>query len=214
MLIVKKSLEHQINKVEPAQGKATAAFAEKSIPINQMQLWQTMRNKFMSPTGKEAPGSYLNALRNEKKLIKESTGFKRGSDITDIFDSKQSSLAAKLTAEMEMELTKKRMAGEITVPGIGHPAQGIEPKLPNMLMRETMIANFLLKSMATDANVPVNIAAARILKDPKLLANVLKQVKPVYRTQILKQFTRASFNPATAIGATVAASQQPQQGKK
>lgn len=202
LMVVKKSLENQINKVESIQGQATKQYAIDSLPLNQMDLWSAMKDKFISPTGKEAPGSYLRALRDETKLIKEATGFKRGTGVDKIFNKEQSALAARLAAEMEMEIVKKRMASEVNLPGVGKAAQAIEPQLPNMLMRETMVANFILRTLAKNANVDVNIAAANILKDPKALAGVLKQVKVDNRPGVLKAIRKASTSKGAAITGT------------
>lgn len=199
LMVVKKSIETQINKVEKLQGTATKQYAIDSVPLAQMDLWSALRDKFVSPTGKEAPGSYLRALRDETKLIKQATGFKRGHSVSDIFNKDQSSLAARLAAEMEMELVKKRMAGEVNLQGVGRAAEGLEPQLPNMLMRETMVANFLLRNLAKNANVDVNIAAARILADPKQLAGVLKQVKVENRPGVMKYIKDAAINKNTAV---------------
>lgn len=202
LMVAKKSLETQINKVEKAQGQATAQYAFDSLPLNQMDLWSALKDKFVSPSGKEAPGSYLRALRDETKLIKQATGFKRGQSLENIFNAEQSKLAARLAAEMEMELVKKRIAGEVNIPGLGKAAEGMEPRLPNMLMRETMVANFILKTLARNANVDVNIAAANILKDPKALAGVLKQVKVDHRPTVLKSIREAAVSPRTAVTGT------------
>lgn len=196
LMVAKSSLENQINKVEKAQGQATKQYALDSLPLNQMDLWSALKDKFVSPSGKEAPGSYLRALRDETKLIKQATGFKRGHSLEQIFNKDQSKLAARLAAEMEMELVKKRMAGEVNIPGLGKAAEGIEPRLPNMLMRETMVANFILKTLAKNANVDVNIAAANILKDPKALAGVLKQVKVDHRPTVLQTIRKSATSPA------------------
>lgn len=208
LMVVKKSLETQINKVEKIQGEATKQFALDSLPLNQMDLWGALRDKFISPTGKEAPGSYLRALRDETKLIKEATGFKRGTGVDKIFNKEQSALAARLAAEMEMELVKRRMATEVNLPGIGKAAQNMEPQLPNMLMRETMVANFILKTLAKNANVDVNIAAANILKDPKALAGVLKQVKIDNRPGVLKAIRQASMSKGAAMTGTALMEEQ------
>lgn len=207
----KSQLTKWIQDRAPLYEKANTQYAIDSLPIQQMDLWRALKEKFITPSGKEVPGSYLKALKDQTKLIKEATGFKRGSEISDIFNKEQSSLAAKLAAEMEMELVKNRMAKEVTLPGIGKAAEGLEPKLPNMLMRETMIANFLLKHLAENANVGVNIAASRILQDPKMLASTLKQVKPAHRTQVLKVIKDAAINRGSVAGAMAV---QPQAQQK
>lgn len=185
----------------PLYEKANRQYEIDSLPLHQMDLWRTLREKFIAPTGKEAPGSYLKALRDETKLIKKAIGYEKGNKISEIFNTKQSALAYRLAAEMDMELVKNRMAGEVRLPGIGRAAEGLEPQLPNMLMRETMAANFLLKHLAKNANVDVNLAAVKILKDPKQLAAVLKQVKPAHRTQMLKTIKNAAINKGSIAGA-------------
>lgn len=187
-----------IEKKAPLYKKANDAYAIDSLPLMQMDLWSAMRDKFIAPTGKESPGTYLRALRDETKLIKQATGFTRAGEITNIFNKEQSALATRLAAEMEMELVKKRMAGEVNLPGIGKSAEGLEPQLPNMLMRETMVANFLLRHLAKNANVDVNIAAAKILKDPKQLSGILKQIKPAHRPQVLNTIKDIAKSKSTA----------------
>lgn len=205
----KESLVAQINKVEAAQGIASSKFAELSKPINQMDLWKALQQKFISPTGKEAPGAYIRALQDEVALIKKATGFKRGTGLEDIFNKEQSALAARLAAEMEMELVKRRMGTEINVPGSTRLAEGFEPSLPNILSRTAMVTNFILKHLAKNANKDVNIIAAQILADPKMLASVLKQVKPNTRKHMLVAIKDIAINKG--VIATGAAVNKPQQ---
>jgi hypothetical protein len=198
MLETRNQLLNWIESKSDLYKKANALYAIDTLPLNQMDLWRALQEKFVTPSGKEAPGSYLKALRDENKLISQNTG-SSATELKSIFNEKQSSLAARLASEFESELLKKRMAGEVSIPGIGRAAEGLEPKLPNMLMRETMVANFLIRQLAKNANVDVNIAAAKILKDPKMLASVLKQVKPEHRTQILKEI-KNNAGSAAVVG--------------
>ena len=190
---------------------ANKAYAIDSVPLQQMDLWRLLKDKYQAPTGKESPGVYLRLLRDETKAVKEATGWTKSSSFNDIFDTRQSVLANRLATEMENNVVKTRMAGEVTNPNVGSPTAGIEPTLPNMLMREAMVANFILKNLAQKANVDVNIAAARILADPQLLANTLKQVTAPHRPTLLKFFKEAAANKNTLTLSAVTANQQQQQ---
>lgn len=205
---VRAKLIDWIENKSPAYEAANKQYAIDSIPLNQMDLWKLLRDKFIAPTGKETPGTYLRTLRDETKAIKQSTRLTGKTSFDEVFNTQQSALAARLAAEMEMELVKKRMAGEVQLPGIGRAAEGLEPKIPNILWRPSMVANFLLRHLAKRANTEVNITAAKILADPQMLANVLKQVKVEHRPSILKAIKDAAINKNTAALGAVAAQQE------
>ena len=201
------NLINWLEKKSPIYEQANKAYAIDSVPLQQMDLWRLLKEKYQAPTGKESPGVYLRMLRDETKAIKEATGWTKSSSFKDIFDTRQSALANRLATEMENNLVKDRMASEITTPNLGTPTKGIEPTLPNMLMREAMVANFILKTLAQKANVDVNIAAARILADPVLLTNTLKQVTAPHRPTMLKFFRDIAGNKNT-VGLGMVTSQQ------
>jgi len=186
-----------IEKTAKPYADANRAYAIDSQPIQQMDLWRLMQDKFVTPTGKEAPGSYLKALRDQTKLIKDATGYRKGTSVDKIFNTEQSALAARLAAEMEMELVKKRMASEVNVTGVGKFAEISEPQLPRMINTTSTVANWLIKMLGKDANVPVNQFAAEILADPKKTAAVLKQINPDYRPGVLKTFKDIASSKGT-----------------
>lgn len=188
--VTRASLISWFEKNSATYARANKQYAIDSLPINQMNLWGVLRDKFQAPTGKESPGVYMRMLRDESKAIKEATGYKSQMSFEDIFDTRQSALANRLAVEMENTLLRDRMASEVSSGALGSPTLGIEPTLPNMLMRETMVANFFLRNLAAEANVPVNIVAAQILADKAVLANILKQVKPDKRAGLTKTFIK------------------------
>jgi len=82
LLTVKRSLESQLSKVEPAFKQAEQNFAQLSQPINQMQIGQELLNR-MQPAladygalGSETAAKYAQALRNADQTAKTATGFK------------------------------------------------------------------------------------------------------------------------------------------
>lgn len=188
-----------LEKTAKPYAEANRLYAIDSLPIQQMDLWRVLQDKFVTPSGKEAPGSYLKALRDETRLIKEATGYRKGTSVDSIFNTKQSALAARLAAELEMELVKKRMAAETNVRGVGKFAEGMEPQLPRMINTTTTVTNWLLRLLGKDANVPVNQIAADILADPKKTAAVLKQMNPDARPGVLKVMKEMATSRGTAV---------------
>lgn len=76
LTVVLKSLDHQINKAEPAYGKFMSAYAEQSKPINQMDVARAIQDKSINKvTDVVQPNAYANALSD--KVAQQSTGFKR-----------------------------------------------------------------------------------------------------------------------------------------
>lgn len=74
--IVKRSLDRQIAKAEPAYGQAQSTFRTLSTPINQMQVGQEIAESGISPlTGKFRPESFARSLSDETAA--RATGFKR-----------------------------------------------------------------------------------------------------------------------------------------
>lgn len=83
LTLIKNSLGHQINKVEPAYGQANSTFAQMSAPINQMDVGNALADKLMGPLedGAAQPGvranAFAQALRNSDRLVKSTTGMNK-----------------------------------------------------------------------------------------------------------------------------------------
>jgi len=76
---IKKSLDHQINKAEPAYGAAQKEFADASKPINQMKVAQELEKKLIPALteNRQTADSYATVLRDKDRLAAKATGFKR-----------------------------------------------------------------------------------------------------------------------------------------
>jgi hypothetical protein len=76
LTIAKKSLDHQINKAEPAYGDFLKGYAQGSKPINQMDVGREIADKSVNKlTGVIQPNAYANALSD--KTAQRATGFKK-----------------------------------------------------------------------------------------------------------------------------------------
>lgn len=73
---IKKSLDHQIGKAEPAYKAAQQLYAEKSGPINQMDVARLIAQKSVNPLRENIrPESFAKAISDE--TARKATGFKR-----------------------------------------------------------------------------------------------------------------------------------------
>jgi len=203
---IKNVLEHQLGKVVPEYKAATKVFMEESKPINQMDLWRKLREKATSANEVETPGMFLKTIKNEQKLIKDATGFKRGKDLSDYFDPKQMTDALNVAKEMESNLTKKQMQGEVSLGDTQVVKSG--NALPNVMMREATIANFLVNLLGKDANVPVSVIAYDIISNPAKFSALMKEVTPKQRKGIFKALKDIAATKETAAIASATQGQQ------
>lgn len=198
-----------MEKKAPLYKKANDMYAADSVPISRMKLWGQLKEKFIPPTGLEARGSYLKALRDETKTLK-SAGVRSTSEFNKVFDVKNSALAAKLAAEMEAGLMKKRISGEVNMSGSGKMAEAVEPTIPPMLTTVSTVSRWLISKIAKDADVGINIAAAKILAEPKMLSNVLKTVNPHQRGALFKSIKETASSKYMTVGAPQTATKEQQ----
>lgn len=106
--IIMKSLDHQINKAEPAFGKYLQAYTEGSKPINQMDVARTIADKSINKlTDQIQPNAYANALSD--KTAQQATGFKRAT------------LAGTMTPQQmqTLQAVKEDLARSVTARNIG-----------------------------------------------------------------------------------------------
>ncbi len=75
LTVVMKSLDHQIKTAEPSYGQFMQTFAEKSKPINQMQIGQEIEKKATNAVGQVNLNPLAAALSD--KTAQRATGFKR-----------------------------------------------------------------------------------------------------------------------------------------
>jgi hypothetical protein len=93
--IVKKSLELQLGKVEPAYAQAQRTFATMSRPIDQMKIGEELLERGASALPKSGNESKLYAeqlarlIRGDDKLVKSATGFARNKGLASVMEPRQ-----------------------------------------------------------------------------------------------------------------------------
>jgi hypothetical protein len=181
---VKNELVDFMGKKNPLYEQARAGFQEESIPINQMEVGRYLKDKLSSPTGDEAPGTFLRAAKDAPKTLKNSVGFSRFNELGDVLDPEQVSSVEKVVGALERQAIAKKAGGQVSsvLPRL---ESGIEITLPNMLSRPAMVANAVLRSIGKNKAPEYNRIATEIMQDPQKLAKLLEDTGPT--GQIAKQ---------------------------
>lgn len=169
---VKDVLDKEIGVAENAYKLFREQYKQLSAPINKMDVARTMQDKLMPPTGKEASGTYLKALDEAPKTIKQATGFPRYKSLEQAVGPEQARQYKNIASDLERALQAQRM--QSATGGVAKTIPGeIEPMLPNMLSRPALIANAILKKIAKDVTPEYEERITKILLDPDELARVL-----------------------------------------
>ena len=196
---VKEVLDAQLSKYVPEFKKAQAVFTEMSKPINVMQIGQSLKDKLVNPTGSETPGTYLRALENEKKLLKESIGFGR-KGIESFLSPEQMNNVNSVAKDLERTISSKHPLQGTNLRGGINVAGENTISLPNLLSRPAMLANYVIKSVGRNIEPEIDSYLARLYQNPKELASVISQVPAQQRNQFanaVKVYGRAALMNAT-----------------
>ena len=108
LTVVMKSLDHQINKAEPAYGQFMQKFAEQSKPINQMQIGQEIQKKATNATGDVQLNPLVAALSD--KTAQRATGFKRAT-MAGTMDPSQMATLNSVKDDLIRAVQARNMAG-------------------------------------------------------------------------------------------------------
>jgi len=189
---IKKVLDEQIGKAEPAFKKAQETFAEKSVPINRMDVGKVLSEKLI-PIGTETPGAFMRATQDATKTLKTATGFPRYKELGQVLAPEQVGGVQKVAKELENQLRQKQMASgvEAVLPKL---EKGIEITLPNLLSRPALVANAVLRGISKSKSAEYNKVATELVQNPQLLATYLKN-PPDSRTGMIARKIYADILP-------------------
>lgn len=176
LLIVKRSLEHQLKKVAPEFAQAERAFAQGSRPINQMDVGRGLLEK-LSPalddfaeTGGLRGAMYAGALRNGERFVESATG--RARPIASILDP----------AQMEtVEGVGRALAGRTSAQNLARPAgtNTIQNLAGQDLLRQIAGPTGMPKGFVEAAVMPTLMRPANFLlqaQEPKILELLSKSI--------------------------------------
>lgn len=202
---VKDDLVNWMVKKNPDYGTARSEFAAASIPINQMQVGQTLLDKLVAPlSGKERAASFAQAVRDAPRTIKSSTGSSIFDSLDQILSPRQMQSVEGVSADLARKASYEDLARGTNLGGGTDITGGVTGMhLPNLLSRPAMIANYLMRRLGQGADEKINVLAGKQYLDPKLLAESLKDAPPSVANRVIDALMKAAGYPRLGLPATI-----------
>lgn len=208
--VVMKSLDHQINKAEPAYGQYLSAYTQGSKPINQMDVARKIDEKAVNKlTDQLQPNAYANALSD--KTAQQATGFKRAT-LDKTMTPEQMTKLEGIKKDLSRSLIAQNSAGTVgsdTVKKLAYSNLIDRAGIPTFLREfaPTQIAGNLMQRAADSvygrANKEISNQLAMTLLDPQKAGQIMRKVGPSRYSQIIDQLMQQGSGAAgTAAGRT------------
>lgn len=206
--LVMKSLDHQINKAEPAYGQFMGDFSAMSKPINRMDVGRKIEEKAVNPlTDVIRPDSYARALSD--KIAQQATGFKRATlegTMTPTQMDKLNAIKDDLTRAV-IARNAAGVAGSDTVKKLAYSNLVDRAGIPTFLRElapAQMVGNILARgadSVYGSANKEIANQLAMTLLDPKKAAQFMQGAAPSRYASIINTLMQQGAGAAgTAAG--------------
>jgi hypothetical protein len=211
--VVMKSLDHQINKAEPAYKTFLNQYSRNSEPINQMEVGRKIEEKAVNKlTDVLQPNAYANALSD--KTAQQATGFKRatlGKTMTpgqlETLQSIKDDVARALVAQ-----NNAGTAGSDTVKKLAYSNMIDRAGVPTFLREfapTQIVGNILARggdAAYSAANRDLSHQLAMTLLNPKEAARVMGKAMPSRYDAIIAELLKKG-TPLTGATASQLANQ-------
>jgi len=161
----------------PGYRAAQEKFAEKSKPINIMQVGQYLEGKLKpvieTPAGERA-GIFSQALKEAPTTIKQSTGQSRFTELSQILSPDQVKVVEGIRKDLAREAEFTAQAREGGKAGKAVPAAELT-KSPAFFSKLATLANTIIDRLQGKINEKVALELAAEMLDPKVAADVLEK---------------------------------------
>ena len=161
----------------PGYRTAQEKFAEKSKPINIMQVGQYLEGKLKpvieTPAGERA-GIFSQAAQDAATTIKRSTGQSRFTELSQILSPDQVKVVEGIRKDLAREAEFTAQAREGGKAGKAVPAAELT-KSPAFFSKLATLANTIIDRLQGKINEKVALELAAEMLDPKLAADVLEK---------------------------------------
>jgi hypothetical protein len=176
---VKTQLVNWLESKAPEYGAARTTFAEKSKPINQMEVGQYLEGKLTAPLegGAERAGAFATAVRDAPGTLKRATtGEARYKELTDVLTPEQAGVVNAIRDDLNRVQTTKTQAqrGASAAPRISQLASQIGDA-PAVLNRVVTIANTIFNRLQGQIDRKLAIEIATEMLDPKVAAAAIEK---------------------------------------
>ena len=208
LLTVKRALENQLSKVEPAFKQAEQNFAQLSQPINQMQIGQELLNR-MQPAladygalGSETAAKYAQALRNAEQTAKTATGFK-GATLERTLTPEQMGTVTSVAQDLARKTSAQNLGrgpGSDTFQKLSMANMAQQVGMPIGLVESVgkipAIGGYLTRIYG-EADTQMQQALAKALLDPQATAKLIAQANPADRSRLMADALRGTLTPSS-----------------
>lgn len=178
---VKNRLVGWLENKAPEYGAARTAYAEKSKPINQMEVGQYLEGKLATPleVGERA-NVFAAAVKDAAGTIKRATTSEaRFKALTDILEPDQVRVVEAIRDDLARAAKTKQQAkmGGAAAPKATDLASAAERglRLPNLLNRVTAVANDIMSRLRGKIDSKLAIQLATEMLDPSAAATALEK---------------------------------------
>lgn len=198
---VKTQLVNWLESKVPDYKAARTTFAEKSKPINQMEVGQYLENKLTAPLegGTERAGAFATAVKDAPGTLKRATtGEARYKELTDVLTPEQAGIVNAIRDDLARAAATKTQAqkGASAAPRISQLASQIGDA-PALLNRAATIANTIFNRLQGQIDRKLAIEIATEMLDPKTAAAAIEKAA----TRERRATTTGRVTGATARGA-------------
>lgn len=166
-----------LKQKSPLYEAARAKFAEKSGPINRMEIGQYLESKLLSPLADEAPqraGVFATAVEQAPLTIKKSIeGAPRFEKLSDVLTPKEVRKVEAIRSDLAREAEANRMARAAAQAG---PEAGRAVQIPkaNLMDRVFNVVNKIVSSLERKIDKRLAIQIATEMLDPQQAAQVIE----------------------------------------
>lgn len=195
-------LQNDLTAAIPGMKQAQQVFAEKSPPVNQMQIGQYLEGKLTNPldeTARQRAASYAGALRDAPGTIKRSTGSPRFEELSQALTPQQLQAVNSVRDDLARGARFEDLAGRgaIAAPKIGGE---IGAKAPQMLTTAATIYNAIITKLEGKVDKKLAAEIAVEMLNPPAVAASLEQAKAAAaRNAVLVKALQQIQLPAAAI---------------
>jgi hypothetical protein len=176
---VKTQLVNWLESKAPEYGAARTTFAEKSKPINQMEVGQYLEGKLTAPLegGVERAGAFATAVKDAPGTLKRATtGEARFKELTDVLTPEQAGVVNAIRDDLNRVQTTKTQAqkGASAAPRITQLASQIGDA-PALLNRTATIANTIWNRLQGRIDRKLAIEIATEMLNPQAAAAAIEK---------------------------------------
>lgn len=172
-------------KNNPAYDEARRKFAEQSKEIDRMRIGQSLEEKLVSATEKETPASFAQAVRNAPQTIKRATGEPRYEKLSEVLEPGELETVGRVLADVTRRSKAFNQPQRTNLYGGVNVAEETRPRLPNLLSRPAMIANFLLSAGGQRVEKEIDKLATDAYLNPSKLADILDKMPASQKNRLL-----------------------------